>query len=204
MSAGPEMGTARRAGQCRCDRRGRPASGRRPGGATARDFLEASLASWPADLQLIDERVDDDSAQKALIAQSRVVGMTESLVPRVVKSVLVEAANDSVVVTWGLGEPVTESPVEYFGYGVDYFGVDGNGGKRFGVRFHEKTSAYVFEWSSATQANYEADAVTVGSGVLVVRYNDASIGLTEVGEIHAFSHVNGDDSQLDLPVTLLR
>jgi hypothetical protein len=133
-----------------------------------------------------------------------VVDMTESLVPRVVKSVLVVEANNAVVVTWGLGEPVTTSPVEYFGYGVDYFDVDGNGGKRFAVRFHEKPSASVFEWSSATQANYEADAVTVGSDVIVVRYNDASIGLTEVGTIHAYSHVNGEDGQVDLPVALLR
>lgn len=133
-----------------------------------------------------------------------VVGMTESLVPRVVKSVLVVQENNSVVVTWGLGEPVTTSPVEYFGYGVDYFGVDGNGGKRFAVRFQEEPYAYVFEWSSATQANYDADAVTVGSDVIVVRYDDASIGLTEVGRIQAFSHVNGDDRQWDLPVGLLR
>lgn len=130
--------------------------------------------------------------------------MTGLLVPRVVTSVLVEEADNSVVVTWGLGETVATTGVEYFGYGVDYFGVDGNGGKRFGVRFHEKTSAHVFEWSSATQANYEADAVSVEEDRIVVRYRDASIGLTQVGEIHAFSHVNGADSQLDLPVSLLR
>jgi hypothetical protein len=133
-----------------------------------------------------------------------VVGMSESLVPRVVKSVLVVEANNAVVVTWGLGEPVTTSPVEHFGYGVDYFGVDGNGGKRFAVSFHEEPSAYVFEWSSATQANYEADAVTVGSDVIQIRYDDARIGLTEVGRIQAFSRVDGDDRQWDLPVALLR
>ena len=42
-------------------------------------------------------------------AKSMVVGMTESLVPRVVKSVLVVEENNSVVVTWGLGEPVTST-----------------------------------------------------------------------------------------------
>lgn len=72
--------------------------------------------------------------------------------PRYVTSVLVEETDGTVTVTWGLGD-VIPGDVEYFGYGVDYFGPDGNGGKRFGVRFHEKPSAHVFEWASATQAN---------------------------------------------------
>ncbi|MCU1507635.1 MAG: hypothetical protein JWP05_2604 [Microbacteriaceae bacterium] len=130
--------------------------------------------------------------------------MTNELFPRHVTSVLVEESDNSVTVTWGLGGVVATEGVEYFGYAVDYYGVDGNGGKRFGVRFHEKTSAYVFEWASATQANYEGDCVSISSGSIVVHYRDADIGLQQVGTIRAFSHVNGGDSQLDLPVTLLR
>lgn len=122
---------------------------------------------------------------------------------RYVTSVLVEEQPDSVTVTWDLGDPVPGS-AGYFGYGVDYYGVDGNGGKRFGVRFDGKTSAYVFEWSSATQANYEADSVTVEPDRVVAFYRDASLGLSEIGIIKAFSHLNDVDIQTDLPVALQR
>ncbi|MCU1442023.1 MAG: hypothetical protein JWQ59_173, partial [Cryobacterium sp.] len=71
-------------------------------------------------------------------------------------------------------------------------------------RFHETVSAHVFEWSSSTQSNYESDSVTVSDDSIVVHYRDASIGLPEVGTIQAFSHVNGTDLQLALPVTLMR
>jgi len=103
----------------------------------------------------------------------------------------------------GLGD-VIPGDVGHFGYGVDYFGIDGNGGKRFGVRFHEKPSAHVFEWASATQANYEPDSVTLEEDRLVVVYRDAELGLPEIGAIRAFSHLNGIDVQPELPVTLLR
>lgn len=123
--------------------------------------------------------------------------------PRYVTSVLVEEGQGSVTVTWGVGD-VIPGDVEYFGYGVDYFGLDGNGGKRFGVRFHEKPSAHVFEWSSATQANYEPDNIDYDGDRLVVFYRDADIGLPDVGTIRGFSHLNGADVQTRLPVTLLR
>lgn len=128
-------------------------------------------------------------------------GMSQQ--PRYVTSVLVEESGGVVTVTWGLGD-VVSGPVEYFGYGVDYFGVDGNGGKRFGVRFHERVTGHVFEWASATQANYEPDSITASEDRIVAVYRDASIGLDEVGTITAFSHVNGKDVQTDLEVTLLR
>ncbi|MFD4422171.1 hypothetical protein ACFWN7_11800 [Agromyces sp. NPDC058484] len=129
--------------------------------------------------------------------------MTPAL-PRLVTSVLVEEDERSVTVTWDLGEAADVALVEYFGYGVDYYGPDGNGGKRFGVRFHEKVTAHVFEWSSNTQANYEADSVTIAEDAIVVHFRDATIGLSEVGTIHAFSQVNGTDLQVQLPVTLVR
>jgi len=88
-------------------------------------------------------------------------------VPRYVTSVLVEEADGAVTVTWGLGD-VIPGEVQHFGYGVDYFGHDGNGGKRFGVRFHERPSAHVFEWASATQADYEPDSMTLGTDRLSV------------------------------------
>lgn len=129
--------------------------------------------------------------------------MTHSNVPRYLTSVLVEEHNGSVTLHLGLGE-VIPGPVEYFGYGVDYYGIDGNVGKRYGVRFAEVASAHVFEWSSSTQANYTDASVTPIQDALIVFYPDASIGLDEVGTIKAFSHVNGQDVQTELPVTLIR
>ncbi|WP_426183480.1 hypothetical protein [Microbacterium sp. TWP3-1-2b2] len=129
--------------------------------------------------------------------------MSHQQLPRFVTSVLIEERDGSVTVTWGLGE-VIPGDVEYFGYGVDYHGVDGNGGKRYGVRFHETASAHVFEWASSTQANYDATNVRPLESGLVVFYPDASIGLDDVGALHAFSHLNGQDVQTDFPVTLIR
>lgn len=129
--------------------------------------------------------------------------MTDKLLPREVTSVLVEEGDGSVTVTWALGEPVPRE-FEYFGYAVDYYGLNGNGGKRFGVRFHEKTTAYVWDHSSNTQANYVASSVTASAETIVAHYRDADLGLTEIGTIAAFSHIDGDDQQVDLPVTLLR
>lgn len=129
--------------------------------------------------------------------------MTEKVLPHQVTSVLVEEDNGNVTVTWGLGE-VAASQYEYFGYAVHYYGPDGNGGKRFGVRFQEKATAYVWDHASSTQANYAADSVTATAESIVVRYRDADLGLKEIGMIAAFSHVDGHDQQVDLPVSLLR
>jgi hypothetical protein len=123
--------------------------------------------------------------------------------PRLVTSVLVEEAPDGVTVTWGLGDSIP-GDVEFFGYGVDYYDANASNGKRFGVRFGSEPTAHVFEWSSATQANYTADSIAVTGDSIVVFYVDASIGVDELGQIEAFSHLNGQDVQTGLPVTLLR
>ena len=117
---------------------------------------------------------------------------------------MVEEGAGSVIVTWGLGEPARVADVEHFGYELYYYAPDGNGGKRFGVRFHEKTTAHVWDNASNTQANYHSDSVTVSDESIVVRYQDTDLGLRDVGTIAAFSHVNGVDTQVAIPVTLLR
>ncbi|MFU8947896.1 hypothetical protein ACLRGF_14320 [Mycetocola zhadangensis] len=129
--------------------------------------------------------------------------MTEKVLPREVTSVLVEEDEGSVTVTWGLGETAA-SEFKYFGYAVYCYGPDGNGGKRFGVRFREKTTAYGWDHASSTQANYAADSVTATSESIVVHYRDADLGPKEIGTIAAFSHVDGNDQQVDLTVSLLR
>lgn len=131
--------------------------------------------------------------------------MAEPLFPRLVTSVLVEEHPDSIVVTWGLGERIeTQVPPEYFGYGVDYYGPDGNGGKRLGIRFGTKVEAFIFDFTDANQSNYVGESVQVLDEGIVVSYRDASLGLREIGQIAAFSHVDGDDEQTQLPVTVLR
>jgi hypothetical protein len=130
--------------------------------------------------------------------------MSDQWVPRYLESVLVETTADSIVVTWGLGDPIPGGAREFSGYGVYYYGPDGNGGKRLGVRFSGEVVAYVWDNASATQANYPADAVAVTADAVVVTFNDADLGLDEIGTIAAFSHTDGDDVQVDFPVTLLR
>ena len=110
--------------------------------------------------------------------------------------------------TLGLGGPVSATGVEYFGYELYLYAPDGNGGKRFGVRFHEKTTAHVWDNASSTQASYHSDSdsvsVRTSADSIVVHYRDADLGLTDVGTIADFSHVNGIDAQVDIPVVLLR
>jgi hypothetical protein len=130
--------------------------------------------------------------------------MTDQLVPRRVTSVLLEEGADDVTVTWGLEDPISAAEVEYFGYELYFYAPDGNGGKRFGVRFHEKTTAHIWDNTSSTQANYHRDSVITSGDSIVVHYRDADLGLTDVGTIAAFSHVNGVDTQVDIPVTILR
>lgn len=132
--------------------------------------------------------------------------MSEHRVPRKLTSVLVEETTDDVVVTWGLGEP-TQERFEYFGYGFAYYGLDGNGGKRFGVRVSTtpEVTAFVFDNESATQANYTEDAVALREDAIVVRFRDASIGLSDgIGTISAYSHTDGRDRETDVQVSLVR
>jgi hypothetical protein len=131
--------------------------------------------------------------------------MSDPWPTRYLESVLVETTDDSIVVTFGLGDEIPGGAREYSGYGVCYYGPDGNGGKRLGVRFSGTgSSAYVWDNASITQANYTSDAVSVTGGAVLVTYSDADLGLDEVGSIAAFSHTDGKDHQVDFPVTLLR
>jgi len=130
--------------------------------------------------------------------------MRDETVPRTVTSVLAEVGTDIITVTWGLGEPGKASDIEFFGYGLYYYDPTGNGGKRLGVRFGEAVTAWIFDNASATQANYDASSVSVTDDAVVAHFNDASLGLGEEGTILAYAHINGRDTQTDLPVTLLR
>ncbi|OZD55393.1 hypothetical protein CH252_05850 [Rhodococcus sp. 06-1477-1B] len=128
--------------------------------------------------------------------------MTDHWVPRYLESVLVETTSDSIIVTWRLGDPIPGGAREFSGYGVAYYDPTGNGGKRLGVRFSGERSAYVWDNASSTQANYLAQAVEATPDAVIVTFNDASLGVDEVGAIHAWSHTDGNDQQVGFPVTL--
>lgn len=132
--------------------------------------------------------------------------MSDDRVPRKLTSVLVEETAHDVIVTWGLGEP-TQERFEYFGYGLAYYGLDGNGGKRFTVRVHTEAgvTAGVWDNASGTNANYAEDAVTLREDAVVVQFRDASLGLPDgIGLISAYSHSDGHDRENDVPVSLVR
>lgn len=131
--------------------------------------------------------------------------MSEQWVPRLIESVLVYPLPNAIVVRWILGDVIPGgADAEFSGYGVAYYGPDGYGGKRLGVRFSREVSAYAWDNTRSTQANYNADAVLAESDEVTVTFVDASFGLTEVGTIEAWSHVDGNDVQVDFPVTLVR
>lgn len=122
---------------------------------------------------------------------------------RELSKVLVEVEADVVTVTFALGEAIP-GPVEWASYGVDLFGPRGVGGKRFGVRFDaDIASAYIFDWSSATQSNYEASFVEASESRIIVRFRDASLGLSSLATSRGWSSVNGRDVSTDVPVVVL-
>ena len=130
--------------------------------------------------------------------------MSEFRVPRKLTAVLVEEEANDIIVTWGLGEPTAGRP-QYYGYGLAYYGPDGNGGKILGVRVSKtEVTAFMFDNASATQANYTEDAVTLREDAVVVRFRDASIGLDAVGVISAYSHINGVDRETGVQVSMVR
>jgi hypothetical protein len=124
--------------------------------------------------------------------------------PREVRSILFEEILGGVTVTWTLGELTRARDVDCFGYGVDYTGPNGYGGKRFGVRFDPEASAYVFDWSSATRVNHLPGCVDATPARIVVQYKEACVGLSEIGPVAGYSHVNGADVEVQIPVTVAR
>jgi hypothetical protein len=116
---------------------------------------------------------------------------------------LVQVEVDTVTVTYALGKEVPGA-VEWASYGVKLFGPGGVGGKEFGVRFGpDKVSAYIFDFPSATQSNYDATCVDASESSIVVRFRDASLGIPSVGSSSGWSAVNGKDSATDVPVVVL-
>jgi hypothetical protein len=77
--------------------------------------------------------------------------------------------------------------------------------KHFAVRFSPtETAAFIFDFSSATQANYDSSHVEDAGSSVVVRFPDSSLGTDTIGSVTAFGTVNGQDVSVAVPVQLLQ
>jgi hypothetical protein len=132
------------------------------------------------------------------------VSMAVVLSPRFVTAVLVEEEDDCIRVTWDLREPVPVDNPGYFGYEVRFCGVDGDGGKQFSVRVHDKTTAHMWDDASGTHTDYAADNIAVTETAIAVNYRGVKLGLETITAMAAFTHINGADRQVGLPVVLMR
>lgn len=127
-------------------------------------------------------------------------------IPRELLAVHVSVDGGTITATFTLGEPFElEQPAEWYTYGLALTGADGALVKHFGVRFSPtETKAYIFEFQSATQANYDATHVDDRGASLVVRFPDSSLGVDAIGSVTGFATVEGEDVAADVPVQLLR
>jgi hypothetical protein len=125
--------------------------------------------------------------------------------PRELLLVLVEADSDTITATFDLGAPLPhDAPTEWFTYGLTLMGSEGGPVKQFGVRFSPtETKAFIFDFASTTQANYEASHVDDRGSSVVVRFVDAALGVDSIGSLSGFGTVEGKDVAVDVPVQLL-
>ncbi|PPH95176.1 hypothetical protein C5C95_16935 [Rathayibacter sp. AY1B7] len=126
--------------------------------------------------------------------------------PRELLAVHVAVDPSGITATFTLGDPIGPGqPAEWFTYGIELTGADGALVKHFGVRLSDKeTKAFVFEFESATQANYDATHVTDRGASLVARFPDSSLGVGTIRSVTGFATIEGEDVAAGVPVQLLR
>ncbi|MBO0984916.1 hypothetical protein [Rathayibacter sp. SD072] len=124
--------------------------------------------------------------------------------PRELIAVHVAVDAAGITATFTLGDPLElPQPAEWFTYGIELTGADSATVKHFGVRISEQeTKAFVFEFQSATQANYDATHVTDRGASLVARFPDSSLGVDLIGSV-GFATIEGEDIAAGVPVQLL-
>jgi hypothetical protein len=123
--------------------------------------------------------------------------------PRELVNVLVEVdANGTTIATFDLGDPFPSEPVaESFIYDIALVDESGALVKHFAARFSPtQTAAYIFDFASATQANYDSSHVEDAGSSVVVRFPDSSLGTNTLKSITGFGTVNGEDVSVDVPV----
>lgn len=125
--------------------------------------------------------------------------------PRELLSVLVEVDDDNITARFDLGDPFSlDVPADWFTYGLTLANSSGGPVKQFGVRFSPtETKAFIFEFKSATQANYDAAYVDIRGSSVVVKFVDAALGVDSIGSLTGFGTVEGEDVSVDVPVQLL-
>jgi hypothetical protein len=126
-------------------------------------------------------------------------------VPRELQTVLVEVDERGIVATFDLGtELPIEGVAEWFTYGISVAGPGAGLTKHFAVRFSPReTKAFIFDFDSATQANYDASHVEDLGRSVIVRFPDSSIGADAITSSAGFSTLEGKDVRTDAPVQIL-
>lgn len=127
-------------------------------------------------------------------------------VPRELLNVMIDIDPTGLVtVTFDLGEEFElDMPAEWFTYGVALTDDDGALVKHFVVRISPtETKALVFEFSSGTQANYDATHVTDCGTSVEARFPDASYGTSSLAAATGFGTVEGEDVSANVPVQVL-
>lgn len=66
-----------------------------------------------------------------------------------------------------------------------------------------ETKAFIFDFESATLANYDAAYVDDRGSSVVVEFVDAALGVDSIGSLIGFGTVEGQDISVDVPVQLL-
>jgi hypothetical protein len=125
--------------------------------------------------------------------------------PRELLAVLVDVDERGIAATFHLGEPIKQGAgAEWFTYGLAVAGRYGGTSKHFAVRLAgDQRSAFVFDFESSTQANYDGSHVDVHERSVVARFPDASLGLNWAGSLTGFSTIEGDDVTVEAPVQVL-
>ncbi|WP_139196429.1 MULTISPECIES: hypothetical protein [unclassified Curtobacterium] len=123
-------------------------------------------------------------------------------------NVLVDVDVDAngIVATFDLGDAFPAEPVaNRFTYGIALVDESGALVKHFAVRFSPtQTAAFIFDFASATQANYDASHVDDAGTSVVVRFPDSSLGTDAVKSVTGIGTVNGENVSADIPVQLLQ
>ena len=116
---------------------------------------------------------------------------------------LVNVDAAGVTATFDLGGAFDlDVPADWFTYVLEV--IDTTGQLRdFGVRISPtETKAFVFDFQSATQANYDAFHVDDRVTSVVARFPDATLDVRTVRRLRAFGTIEGDDVSSDVPAQI--
>jgi len=124
--------------------------------------------------------------------------------PQELLAVHVAPFKTSVSVTFDLGDPYLTGPAQWGAYVLAVRSPDGQNRQDFGVRISKtETKAFIFDFDSATQANYDASRVTITPTSISVDFNDATLDRREPRLLTGFSTVEGENVVTNAPVQLL-